>query len=222
MVARTPIKALETRYAGCRFRSRLEARWAVFFDGLGIDWDYEPEGYKIGNCDRTAPNYYLPDFYLPRTKQWVEVKPTDELLDKGLMIRCVDTWAADPLPGLDMSQLDDARGLLILGSIPRPRVDCVPSFTILGHCKGVFHQRTIIHSDGEGSYQIIRNGGGEYHERCSPGLDVTIGPAAADMLNGCECDWVKTWYGQVPVTGTPLARKVNAALTAARSARFGH
>lgn len=34
-MASTPtIRAIETRYAGCRFRSRLEARWAVFFDHL--------------------------------------------------------------------------------------------------------------------------------------------------------------------------------------------
>lgn len=26
------IKPIETRYKGCRFRSRPEARWAVFFD----------------------------------------------------------------------------------------------------------------------------------------------------------------------------------------------
>lgn len=30
------IKAIETRYAGCLFRSRLEARWAVFFRHVGI------------------------------------------------------------------------------------------------------------------------------------------------------------------------------------------
>ncbi len=35
------IKPIETRYAGCRFRSRLEARWTVFFDHLGIEWEYE-------------------------------------------------------------------------------------------------------------------------------------------------------------------------------------
>jgi hypothetical protein len=27
---------------GVRFRSRLEARWAAFFEGLGIRWAYEP------------------------------------------------------------------------------------------------------------------------------------------------------------------------------------
>lgn len=37
------IKPIETVYKGYRFRSRLEARWAVFFDAQGIEWEYEPE-----------------------------------------------------------------------------------------------------------------------------------------------------------------------------------
>jgi hypothetical protein len=36
----TPAKP--TTYAGVRFRSRLEARWAVMFDQLGVQWAYEP------------------------------------------------------------------------------------------------------------------------------------------------------------------------------------
>lgn len=64
------IKAIQTEYKGYRFRSRLEARWAVFFDALGIDWEYEPEGYDLGDL-----GWYLPDFYLPDSKTWVEVKP---------------------------------------------------------------------------------------------------------------------------------------------------
>ena len=32
------IKAIETSYKGYLFRSRLEARWAVFFDALGLVW----------------------------------------------------------------------------------------------------------------------------------------------------------------------------------------
>lgn len=31
------IQAIQTRYAGHHFRSRLEARWAVFFDYLGVE-----------------------------------------------------------------------------------------------------------------------------------------------------------------------------------------
>jgi len=36
----TTIKPIETHYAGHRFRSRLEARWAVFLDAMEIPWQY--------------------------------------------------------------------------------------------------------------------------------------------------------------------------------------
>lgn len=64
------IKAIQTRYNGYWFRSRLEARWAVFFDVLGIKYEYEPEGFKLGDniC-------YLPDFYLPVFAEYIEIKP---------------------------------------------------------------------------------------------------------------------------------------------------
>lgn len=51
------IKPIETVYNGYRFRSRLEARWAVFFDSLNVDYEYEPEGFDLGDGQR-----YLPDF----------------------------------------------------------------------------------------------------------------------------------------------------------------
>ena len=74
------IKPIETEYNGYRFRSRLEARWAVFFDSLGIEYEYEPEGFELPSGKR-----YLPDFrvkcYGDRGKTnetpydlWIEVK----------------------------------------------------------------------------------------------------------------------------------------------------
>jgi hypothetical protein len=57
------IPAIETVYKSYRFRSRLEARWAVFFDALGIAWEYEKEGYKLPNGE-----CYLPDFWLPEMR----------------------------------------------------------------------------------------------------------------------------------------------------------
>lgn len=74
------IKAIETRYKGYRFRSRLEARWAVFFDTLGIQWEYEKEGYDLGEA-----GMYLPDFWLPEKEVFFEVKgdyPSDTMLAK--------------------------------------------------------------------------------------------------------------------------------------------
>lgn len=83
----TTIPAIETRYAGYLFRSRTEARWAVFFDALGIAWEYEPEGYDLGEV-----GWYLPDFWLPlptveypNAGYFVEikgVKPTNDYLTK--------------------------------------------------------------------------------------------------------------------------------------------
>lgn len=63
-------RAITTRYQGFALRSRLEARWAVFLDHLGIKWDYEPEGFELGNGMR-----YLPDFWLPDWDMWLEIKP---------------------------------------------------------------------------------------------------------------------------------------------------
>lgn len=63
------IKAIETQYKGYRFRSRLEARWAVYLDAMGVRWYYEHEGYEL------ASGWYLPDFYLPELKLHLEVKP---------------------------------------------------------------------------------------------------------------------------------------------------
>ena len=51
------IKPIETLYNGYRFRSRLEARWAVFFDSLGVMYEYEPEGFSL-----PGGGSYLPDF----------------------------------------------------------------------------------------------------------------------------------------------------------------
>lgn len=66
------IKPIETHYNGYRFRSRLEARWAVFFDAIGWGYDYEPEGFDLG-----GQGWYLPDFalYGPNLPFWVDIKP---------------------------------------------------------------------------------------------------------------------------------------------------
>ena len=52
--------SLPTKYNGYNFRSRTEARWAVFFDAMKIKYYYEHEDFILPNGRR-----YLPDFYLP-------------------------------------------------------------------------------------------------------------------------------------------------------------
>jgi hypothetical protein len=80
-----PPAPLETWYNGYRFRSRTEARWAVFFTTLGVPFSYEPEGYDLGN------NWYLPDFFLPQPNLWLEIKgkPPTELEQKRAWLLAV-------------------------------------------------------------------------------------------------------------------------------------
>lgn len=68
------MRGIQTRYGGCIFRSRLEARWAAFFDLLDWPWEYEP-------LDLAG---YIPDFVLtfPHAPVLVEVK--DEFDTDGL------------------------------------------------------------------------------------------------------------------------------------------
>lgn len=60
---------IPTMYEDVLFRSRLEARWAAFFDKLGWKWEYEP--FDLAG--------WIPDFLLlGATKVLVEVKPVVE------------------------------------------------------------------------------------------------------------------------------------------------
>jgi hypothetical protein len=62
------IKAIETHFDGYHFRSRLEARWACFFNALGVRYEYEKDGFHLPSGE------YLPDFWLPELELWWEIK----------------------------------------------------------------------------------------------------------------------------------------------------
>lgn len=84
MIVLKKIKPIETKYNGYRFRSRLEARWAVYFDALGIEYEYEKEGYDLGEL-----GWYLPDFWLPEYQTFAEVKGakfTDDEINKCICV----------------------------------------------------------------------------------------------------------------------------------------
>lgn len=57
-------------YSDFRFASTLEARWACFLDLMGVAWQYEVGAYDIGG------RVYIPDFWLPELKIWLEIKGT--------------------------------------------------------------------------------------------------------------------------------------------------
>jgi len=91
------IKPIQTYYKGYLFRSRLEARWAVFFDACGVEYEYEPEGYDLGNG-----LMYLPDFLLHGVDGrdggdiFVEVKGQMTEMDAAKINRFVQLGSKNP------------------------------------------------------------------------------------------------------------------------------
>jgi len=60
--------SIPTKYKNIQMRSKLETKWAKFFDKNKIKWLYEPEGFEKDGVK------YLPDFALPDLKIIFEVK----------------------------------------------------------------------------------------------------------------------------------------------------
>ncbi|UNX54104.1 hypothetical protein MF406_14305 [Georgenia sp. TF02-10] len=85
------MKPIPTTYRGTPFRSRLEADVAATFDHLGIAWEYEPEGFQLENGMR-----YLPDFWLPNLRTWVEVKGAHGERVEKVERFAAELWASAP------------------------------------------------------------------------------------------------------------------------------
>ena len=68
--------AIPTIYNGVQMRSKLEARVASILDSNDIEWQYEPERFKLKEF------VYTPDFYLPEFNIYLEVKGWDQGLEK--------------------------------------------------------------------------------------------------------------------------------------------
>ena len=63
----------EINFDGYRFRSKIEAKWYVFFKTLGLDVHYEPETISLELLDGKLTNY-LVDYYLPDLDAYIEIK----------------------------------------------------------------------------------------------------------------------------------------------------
>ena len=186
------IKALETVYRGNRFRSRLEARWAVFFHSMGIGYQYEPEGFDLG-----GGLYYLPDFYDPVARWWYEIKPPippkPREMKKARLL-CAQTQkrvllvSGEPWIDFDRDHVMTGNSYVMLRIVPNNEG------AIVG-CESIFTRSTI---DNSLLVTCIH---------CIPGN------ANMSLKKRCRCN--ATW--KVSAYGPRLAR----AYAAARSERFG-
>ncbi len=196
------IAAIETHYAGCRFRSRLEARWTVWFEHLGIAWEYEPQGFKL-----PSGALYLPDFRLPELDLWVEVKG-DEDEFKSESARYAE--AALNLGG---------NGLMVLGPIPDLRLG-MPQHFVLGthtHCCG--EKIVCLHiawADMLTSPAALRETGLPCTDLMTHDIDRFPLPPLKGYGRG-QATWTLPH-----ATDWPLSTVGAEAYSAARSARFEH
>ena len=129
------IAAIPTEYNGNLFKSRLEARWAVFFDLMEIGYVYEPLCFEeeFDNCIVQ----YLPDFYFPELECWAEVKGTQNNLNADFDSKMRMTL--DYCPSPIWETLGSEKGFLLLGELPVYDSDpyCSPCFTFIQHHKGL-------------------------------------------------------------------------------------
>lgn len=209
---RTPLP-IETRYAGCRFRSRLEARWAVFLDTLGIAWEYEPQGYLVGPKRRP----YLPDFWLPGERLWVEVKGSDAQLDIELLVDAAFPDLGLPATGRTTDDFGRDVRILILGPIARGlkpwtcraagfgAVQPAPSLLLYGEGR-------VMQTDG------VFTKAGVWSDCDGP----TVANAEREIRWGTRSIWEPSLVeGSEWLSASPDP-EVHRAYEAARSARFEH
>jgi hypothetical protein len=80
------MKAIPTLYKGRNYRSRLEARWAAFFDLLGWHTEYEPIDF----------NGWIPDFVIYEAETvYVEVKPITRFPPDSQIVDEIDNSGCD-------------------------------------------------------------------------------------------------------------------------------
>jgi hypothetical protein len=120
-------RGTKTIVAGVTLRSRPEACWALFFEHLGIEWQYEPRKFNVGDTT------YTPDFYLPQSRMWVEVKTADYDLEEKFpkYVEATATVLADSAGLLLLSRESFHQCRSVVGRIgERKRVDTISGYPV--------------------------------------------------------------------------------------------
>lgn len=197
------IKAIPTEYAGYRFRSRLEARWATFMTHAGIKWQYEHEGYQ------TSAGWYLPDFRISseHLARKSTLRGTVLAEVKGAPLRQDE---ADRIAALVM---DDPNVFVwALGDIPDPGKfrPCDDRFVFISGWMG---GRSLNAGLGVRGFELM-DSGARIQGAVQPWkMDLDFKRSVSPILSGIDC-------GHRPAC-KPGTGGIADALRAARSARFG-
>lgn len=90
------LKPKLTLYNEYFFRSKLEAKWAVFFDLLHVPYQYEPNAYRCDDGSQYTPDFYLPEAYLRSDRYpkglYLEIKPIEWKQDQAYSTRIASAF----------------------------------------------------------------------------------------------------------------------------------
>jgi hypothetical protein len=167
---------MEVSYSGRIFRSRLEARWAVFLDLLDVNWDYEPSFYQVGE-----ELFYLPDFYLPDHQLWLEVKGAP-FMDTSSMAKCLGSVAGPMRIPLREAPYTPSDRLLLGGPFRNLKAGLRPVHTLITpagpNLANLFHAAFDIEPDGR---TIIQTLGGPWDTVAATGIKAARRPTPARL-----------------------------------------
>lgn len=212
----TPI---QTDFNGYRFRSRLEARWGVFFETLGLQWEYEPEGFEL-----EGGVYYLPDFRVTSPQgfiTWYEVKaPSHGDASKlPLLQKQLNASAPEDEDGFSLER-ETTTCVTLEGDPYSLVVEQHHDWAVCPRC-GLLAQHAMGHEDnfkrGKPSPSLIVG--------CWP-CDITTPSGSGNPLEEGLLCYVEPYKGWVSVDNpqeyAKYANRVALAATRARRARFEH
>lgn len=169
-------KAMEVAYSGRIFRSRLEARWAVFLDLIQVNWDYEPSFYQVGE-----ELYYLPDFYLPDHQLWLEVKGAP-YMDTASMAKCLGSVAGPMRIPLREAPYTPSDRLLLGGPFRALKHGLMPVHTLITpagpNLAALSHAAFDVEPDGRA---VINTVGGPWDTTAATGIKASRRPTPARL-----------------------------------------
>lgn len=127
------ISSLPSTYRGVIFRSRMEARWAAYFDILGICWIYEPDGICLPSGNY-CPDFRISIYPMDQTAwRYAEIKPTSEAAD----------FIAVKLR--DLSSMIDEEVFCLIGNPQEMRQHRSVEHFYEKYAEGAFSWRAFVH-----------------------------------------------------------------------------
>ena len=134
-----PVK--QTIFDGHAFRSRTEARFAVFFNEMNIEYKYEPHCYEFPLSSHSVllPTHpsktikYIPDFFMPTLQVFIEIKP-----HFPNTIECMKAFLLSKETGLPVFVCWDIKKMNMVAFFPDERIELNYTIKVCTSCNDCF------------------------------------------------------------------------------------